>query len=149
MAITASLFVLPRAMTFDGNGHAQGGALMGFYLTGTTTPQNIYADSGLTTPLSNPVVADANGLFPTIYMPANTLYKAVLTTSVGATVWTADPIEGIPLSTTPAVGLLVNYLSGLTLSRNVGTPNTKIDVAAGACTDSTNALAMIVSAGTI
>jgi hypothetical protein len=149
MTVAASLFVLPRAMTFDGNGHAQGGALLGFYQTGTTTPQTVYADSGLTTPLSNPVVADANGLFPAIYMPANTLYQAVLQTAALATVWTTDPIEGIALSTAPAVGLLVNYLSGLNTSRNAGTPNTKIDVTSGACTDSTNALAMIVAAGTI
>lgn len=30
------------------------------------------------------------------------------------------------------------YIAGLTLSNNVGTPNTKVDVAAGACRDSTN-----------
>lgn len=41
------------------------------------------------------------------------------------------------------------YLAGLGTSNNVSTPNTKVDVAAGICTDSTNALVMSAAAGTI
>jgi hypothetical protein len=73
----------------------------------------------------------------------------VFTTSANVTVWTTDPVEGVPLTTTPAVGLLRSYLAGLTLSRNSGTPNTKIDVAAGSCADDTNTLGLIVTAGTV
>lgn len=42
-----------------------------------------------------------------------------------------------------------SYLAGLTTSNNAGTPNTKIDVTAGVCADSTNAQMLVVSAGTI
>lgn len=41
-----------------------------------------------------------------------------------------------------------NYLTGLTLSRNSGTPTTKIDIAAGYAADSTNAV-MMTSSGTL
>lgn len=37
------------------------------YLTGTTTPTPIYSDSGLTTPISQPVTADSAGIFPKMY----------------------------------------------------------------------------------
>lgn len=42
-----------------------------------------------------------------------------------------------------------SYLAGLTTSNNVGTPNTKLDVAAGQCADDTNVLLLTVAAGTI
>jgi hypothetical protein len=54
----------------------------------------VYADSGATTPLSNPVVADSGGLFPAIYLANTNAYKTVLQTSTGATVRTTDPISG-------------------------------------------------------
>ena len=41
---------------------------------------------------------------------------------------------------------LRGHLSGLTLSRNAGTPNTKIDVAAGQATDDTNVASMTLAA---
>lgn len=44
---------------------------------------------------------------------------------------------------------LRSYLAGLTLSNNGGTPNTKLDVAAGVCADATNAQMLVVLAGTI
>lgn len=45
--------------------------------------------------------------------------------------------------------VLRSYLAGLGLSNNVATPNTKLDVAAGVCADSTNVQMMSVSASTI
>jgi hypothetical protein len=42
-----------------------------------------------------------------------------------------------------------SYIAGATLSNNAGTPNTKLDVAAGQITDSTNAAMIAVAAGTI
>lgn len=44
---------------------------------------------------------------------------------------------------------LRSYLAGLALANNSGTPNSKIDVAAGVCADSSNAQMLVVSAGTI
>lgn len=44
--------------------------------------------------------------------------------------------------------VLRNYISGLTLANNAGTPNTKIDIAAGQAANSTNAL-LLSSTGTL
>jgi hypothetical protein len=90
----ATLFNGERPQAFDSNGKVISGALLWFYQTGTTTPQTVYADSGATTPLSNPVVADSGGLFPAIYLANTNAYKTVLQTSLGATVRTTDPISG-------------------------------------------------------
>lgn len=89
----AQLFTADRFTPTDGNGHVYAGAQLFFYQTGTTTLQTVYADSGATTPLSNPVVADANGLFPAIYLSNVLAYKTVLQTSGGATIRTTDPVS--------------------------------------------------------
>lgn len=83
----ASLFTVPRY------GPAPpAGALLYFFQTGTNTPQNTYSDSGLTTPNTNPLVADSNGLFGPAYLLATPDYKAILKTSAGVTIWTTDPL---------------------------------------------------------
>jgi len=48
-----------------------------------------------------------------------------------------------------AATILRGYLAGCGTSNNSGAPNTKIDVAAGMCADSTNAALIRVTAGTI
>lgn len=97
----AQLFTADRFTPVDGNGHVYAGAQLFFYQTGTTTLQTVYADSGATTPLSNPVVADANGLFPAIYLSNVLAYKTVLLSAAGATLRTTDPINaGTGASTT-------------------------------------------------
>lgn len=117
-------------------------------MTGTSTPLNTYTDSSLGVASTNPVVADIEGKFAAIYMLANTSYKVVFTTSADVVIKTWDPVQGVSIGVAPSVGLLRSYLAGLGLSNNAS-PNTKIDVAAGACADDTNTLAMLVSAGTI
>lgn len=90
----ATLFTPPRYTPVDGNGATYPGAKLYFYTTGTSTPKDTYSDSGLGTPNANPVVADANGLFGSIYLAAGD-YKAILKTSADVTVWTVDPQSGI------------------------------------------------------
>lgn len=82
----------PFLVGVDGNGLTMPGALLYFYLTGTTTPKDTYTTSGLSTANANPVVADANGLFPPMYLTQVTDYKAILKTSAGTTVATRDPL---------------------------------------------------------
>lgn len=50
-------------------GERAGGALAYFYVGGTTTPLSVYTTDEGTTPHTNPVVADANGVFPPIFIP--------------------------------------------------------------------------------
>lgn len=89
----ASRFLIPRVQFLDGNGDPYAGALLYFYETGTTTALDTYSNNALTVANTNPVVADANGRFGDIFLKAQD-YKAVLKTSGGTTIWTADPIHG-------------------------------------------------------
>lgn len=81
------------------NGVPLAGALLYFYTAGTTTPITVYQDSGLITPHAFPVVADASGIFPIIYVNSTT-YKTVLKTALGVTVQTADNINTTAASST-------------------------------------------------
>ncbi len=44
------------------------GALAYFFEAGTTTPRATYQDADLTTPHAHPVVADAYGRFPAVFV---------------------------------------------------------------------------------
>lgn len=50
-------------------GERAGGALAYFYVGGTTTPLAVYTTDDGATPHAWPVVADANGVFPPIFIP--------------------------------------------------------------------------------
>lgn len=89
----AARFVLPYQTVIDASGVPIPGAYLFFYQSGTSAPLNTYSDSDLTGPNSNPVPADAGGMFPSIFM-LNQAYKVVLTDSLGNEVWTADPVQG-------------------------------------------------------
>lgn len=90
----AALFASPWFQPSTGLGVPYAGAKLYFYLTGTTTPQAVYSDSGLSVPLTNPVVADADGVFPPIYLGTGD-YKVILKTSGDVTLETADPVSGL------------------------------------------------------
>lgn len=89
----ANRFTFPRETALDSNGAPLSGARLHFYESGTTKPADVYADTALTVPATNPVVADSAGRFPDIFLQAID-YKVVLADSGGATVWTADPVSG-------------------------------------------------------
>ena len=86
-----ALFQLPKVAPVTSGAVIYPGAKLYFYQTGTSTPQDTYSDSGLTTPNANPVVADANGLFGTIYLDPSLQYKATLKTSADVLLYTVDP----------------------------------------------------------
>lgn len=90
----SALFAPPRYAPMSGNGTSYPGAKLYFYVTGTSTPKNTYSDSGLVTPNANPVVADANGLFGSIYLATGD-YKIILKDASDNTLWTVDPYSGL------------------------------------------------------
>src|SRR5689334_18380812 len=92
------LFQLPKQTQIDSSVRVVAGSKAFFYETGTSTPQDTYADSGLTTPNANPVVADANGVFQAIYLDPTKVYKLTLTTSADVLIYTIDPINDQILS---------------------------------------------------
>jgi hypothetical protein len=88
-----SLFVLPAVRATDANNLILSGAKLAFYISGGTTPAAVYTTSALDVPHTNPVVADAGGLFAPIYLSRSVIYRAVLKTAAGATIADIDPIS--------------------------------------------------------
>lgn len=89
--MAAELFLFPFPVALNANGVVVPGAKLYYYLTGTSTPTSVYADSGLVTPLSNPVVANSAGVWPAIYYDTTVVYRVVLKDSADAVLGEVDP----------------------------------------------------------
>ena len=74
------------------SGDIASGALAYFYNSGTTQPLATYADAGLTTPNSFPVVASAAGVFAPIFMDYID-YRVRVTDANGTLIFDADGIS--------------------------------------------------------
>lgn len=83
-------FVMPHQYAPSSTGAPLPGALLYFYESGTATPLDTYSDSTLSTPNTNPVVADQYGMFGEIFLK-NQAYKVVLKDADDNEQWTADP----------------------------------------------------------
>lgn len=91
--MSGPLFQLPKVVPLSSTGALMAGAKLHFYAASTSTRQNTYQDADLTTPHTNPVVADANGVFPPIFLsPTLGDYKCVLTTSADVVLYTVDDL---------------------------------------------------------
>lgn len=66
--MSGSLSGIPLSQQFDNNGKLLIGALLYIYAANTTTPQNIYQDSGLTVLHPWPLPTDVNGRIPMFYL---------------------------------------------------------------------------------
>lgn len=128
------------------------GALLYFYQSETTTPITVYQDFDKNASHTNPVTADAAGLFAPIFVDT-LIYKVVLKTSAGTTVQTIDKIHApqpydadLDALATIGAAAFSGFLYGLTLSNNAGDATNDIDIAAGTAIDSTNAKFMTLSA---
>lgn len=92
-----ALFFNPNPQFFDANGAPLAGGKLFFYEEGTTTKQNTFSDSTLSTPNTNPVVLDAAGRPGAIFLQAKN-YKVVLAPSTDtdpptSAIWTIDNYE--------------------------------------------------------
>ncbi|MCR9215309.1 MAG: hypothetical protein NXI13_16450 [Proteobacteria bacterium] len=87
------LYYSPQHVVVDATRTPMAGAKLNFYAAGTTTREDTYSDSALSTAHTNPVVADSEGRFPAIYFGTANDYKAVLTTSSDVVVYTQDNIS--------------------------------------------------------
>lgn len=85
----------------SGVGNIRPGTRLRFYNTGGTTPRAIYSDTGLTTAITQPIVADSAGIFRTdgngnavndIFLQSG-LYKLRWETSAGAEILTWDNVD--------------------------------------------------------
>jgi hypothetical protein len=88
----AKLFFLPGRSAIDLNGLVVSGAEITFYITGTSIKQSVFANAELTVELTNPVVANAAGRFPSIYLDESKIYRVVgRDPSKGTTLFDVDP----------------------------------------------------------
>lgn len=96
----AGLFPLSRMQQTDSNNNLLAGARLFLYDGGTSTPRIGYRDLALTSEHPNPILADAAGRLPLIYLDDG-YYRQRLTSSTGTLVFDDD---GIPVLTTTAGG---------------------------------------------
>jgi hypothetical protein len=82
--MAAQVYYSPFIPAFSSNGAPVPGALLNFYLSGTSTRTPVYTTSGMTVELSNPVEADAAGKYPNIYLDEDITYRVVQTDADGA-----------------------------------------------------------------
>ncbi len=92
------LFQLPKQLHLGSSFTLPAGAKAYFYATTTTTPQDTFTTSALDVAHANPVVADAAGLFPAIYLDPTLQYKLTLNTSADVLIYTVDPVNDQLLS---------------------------------------------------
>ena len=116
--MTGIFLAMPAARAVDASGMPVAGALLQFYLTGTTTPASIYASAGLATPLANPVAADAGGLFAPIFLDPSVSYRAQLQTAGGTVIRDIDPVFA-PV-TAPANSIAAGMLQAGVAAANLG-----------------------------
>ena len=92
MAISILYNPFPMRL-FEADGDFASGAKAYFYLARTTTPFSVYTDSPLAVPHTWPVIADAYGLLPPIYLATGTEYKVRIEDTLGSLLYAADGIS--------------------------------------------------------
>lgn len=78
-----TMFTMPFRPAYDSNGRFIAGAKAYFTLTGTNTTSPVYTSSALTTPLANPIVANASGRFPVAYLNPAITYRVRIYSAAG------------------------------------------------------------------
>lgn len=106
---TGILFQNPIVKPLSSNGTFMSGCTATFYLTETTELTDVYADGELTTPLANPLPADASGTFVAVYLNPAITYRVQIKTSAGVLISDTDPYVPSSVSslTQSALGALL------------------------------------------
>jgi hypothetical protein len=91
-------FLSGRQIT-NNNGVPQAGALLYHYQEGTTSNLTVYSNDAGTTPHAQPVVCDAGGFVPLIYISDTSDWKVVIQTALGVTLQTYDNLTKAPTET--------------------------------------------------
>lgn len=121
--MTTRVFTDPRSQHFKSDGvsiNSSGKLYFREPGSGSTTLKSVYLDKDLTTPLINPVILDANGRAPTIFMNGD--YNIQMTDSADVQIWRVDYYEPATVdgqfdawdsTLTYAVNDYVRYTNGL------------------------------------
>lgn len=89
--MAAELITLPFRPVINLQGGLESGALLDVFESGTTTRVTVYSDAGLTTPLSNPVVADSLGVLPSVYYDDTQAIRVRVKEADGTVLSDTDP----------------------------------------------------------
>lgn len=92
----------PRWQSVGADGRPLAGAKLYTYETGTSTPKPVYSDAALSIAHTHPVIADAAGRFPAMFMTTGD-YKIELRDANDVVIATDDPVSGAPSETTLTV----------------------------------------------
>lgn len=96
----ATTWPASRIPFIDENGDPMVGAKLYFYDSSTTTPQVVYSDASLSTAIDQPILADARGMFPAIFLsPTPGSYRQQLTDSNDVLIFDDDDVD-VPQSAT-------------------------------------------------
>lgn len=87
------------------DGTAYAGAIASFYVGNTTTPLVVYSDYEMTTPLGSTVTADANGLFPAVFLPEG-YYGFRVLSSTGSLIFSVINANSMPQPATTSGGTI-------------------------------------------
>lgn len=82
----------------DRNGRLVAGARLFVYENGTTTKAPIYSNEGLSTPMANPVVANASGQFPSIWASDDETYTLSITGADGSSIGNPSVFDDFSVS---------------------------------------------------
>lgn len=94
-------FLSGRQIT-DDDGDPQSGALLYHYQAGTTSDLTVYSNQAGTVAHAQPVVCDAGGFVPLIYISDATDWKVVVRTALGVTLHTYDNLAKAPVAASAA-----------------------------------------------
>jgi hypothetical protein len=95
LSYTGQLFRSPYSQPLSVDGKLLLGAYRMFYLTNSTTIATVYADAGLTLPLTQPVFSSTTvgGFFPAIYLNPAIEYRSQLFDSTGRLLEDVDTVN--------------------------------------------------------
>jgi hypothetical protein len=97
-------YIPVRQVRVNSTGRPHAGARAYFYDAGTTSARSVYTSAARTVAHTNPVVANAAGLFPAIYLDPAYNYRCITQTSAGVAIDDEDNIPGTSV-TADQVGL--------------------------------------------
>lgn len=133
-------WVPPGKQTFvDLNGVPLAHGFVHHYIPGGSTRKDTWQDYDETVLNTNPIQLDERGQCIIWGLGS---YRQVLTDVDGNEIWDRNTTVG-PQPTILSAGTIF----GLTLSNNTPSPNTKINVSAGQCRDSTNTVDIVLPTG--
>jgi hypothetical protein len=98
--MAAELITLPFRPVINTRGVLEPGALLDVFQAGTTTRISVFSDSDLSAALSNPVVANSSGVFPSVYWDNVQAVRVRVRESDGTVLGDADPYFSDGLSST-------------------------------------------------